>query len=42
MRDAVQSLAWSHGGRHLAAGEFERVLVWDAGTDEPPMVLGTG
>src|SRR3954467_9942958 len=28
-RDAVQSLAWSHDGRHLAAGEFERVLVWD-------------
>ena len=24
-RDAVQSLAWSRDGRHLAAGEFERV-----------------
>lgn len=34
-RDAIQSLAWSPDGRWLAAGEFRRVLLFDAKTLQP-------
>ncbi len=34
-RDAIQSVAWSADGRWLAAGEFRRVLLFDAKTLKP-------
>lgn len=34
-RDAIQSIAWSADGRWLAAGEFRRVLLYDAKTLQP-------
>ncbi len=34
-RDAIQSIAWSADGRWLAAGEFRRVLLFDAKTLQP-------
>ena len=34
-RDAIQSVAWSADGRWLAAGEFRRVLLFDAKTLQP-------
>ncbi len=34
-RDAIQSLAWSADGRWLAAGEFRRVLLFDAKSLQP-------
>ena len=34
-RDAIQSVAWSADGRWLAAGEFRRVLLYDAKTLQP-------
>ena len=34
-RDAIQSIAWSPDGRWLAAGEFRRVLLFNARTLEP-------
>lgn len=34
-RDVIQSVAWSADGRWLAAGEFRRVLLYDAKTLQP-------
>jgi WD40 repeat protein len=34
-RDAIQAVAWSADGRWLAAGEFRRVLLFDAKTLQP-------
>ena len=34
-RDAIQSIAWSADGHWLAAGEFRRVLLFDAKTLQP-------
>lgn len=34
-RDAIQSIAWSADGRWLAAGEYRRVLLFDAKTLQP-------
>ena len=34
-RDVLQSVAWSADGRWLAAGEFRRVLLFDAKTLQP-------
>lgn len=39
VQDAAQSLAWSHDGKWLAAGDYRRVLAWQIDTESPPVEL---